>query len=131
MLPEKPLYILTLPQPDVVLRPNTSCHLMKKARFKKKAREAARYYAFALFGCLVYKRDFKPYKKAQIKRYYYFKDERHPDEDNLDASTKHHTDGICDTGIIKNDKGIHWLESVILIDKEKQGFMEYHFYELV
>ncbi len=126
----KALYILTLPQPNVILRPNTACHIMLKSGYKKKARKCGKILALALFGTLIYKRDFVSFTTAKIKRIFYFKDNRHCDEDNLDASTKHHTDGICDSSIIKNDKGIHWLETEIVINKEKAGTMEYHFYEL-
>jgi hypothetical protein len=130
VLPEKPLYILPLPIPHKKLRPNSKCNPYEKLRIIKKNRRVCYLLAMMLFGDIVNKFGFKPYKKAQIKQVFYFKDKRTGDEDNAEASTKSSTDGVCDSRIIQNDKGIHWLEREFIIDKSKAGKMEYHFYSL-
>ena len=130
MLPEKPLYILPLPMPPKKLSPNKICNKYEKARLIKKNRKVCCILARMLFENIVDKFGFVPYKKAQIKRVFYFKDKRTGDEDNAEASTKSSTDGVCDSNIIQNDKFIHWLETEFIIDKSKAGTMEYHFYEL-
>lgn len=96
---------ITLPLPASKLSPNARTHWAEKAKLTKASRKAAYFAALEALNLR------KPpgWLKARLEVRAFFKTERGRDADNFMASLKSVCDGIADSGIIANDKGL-WPE---------------------
>ncbi len=119
--------IASLPKLHKDLSPNARIHWAVKAKIVK----STRYSAYLSFRSLrVQYKIPDSYEKATIKRVFYFKDKRRRDSDNFDAMTKSVTDGMRDSGLLKDDDQITWLPTEFIVDKDTRPRLEYHLYDL-
>lgn len=97
--------IITLPIPARKLSPNARVHWAEKAKLTKASRKVAH---LASLHALNLRRP-PGWIKAKLEVKAFFKTNRSRDADNFMASLKSVCDGIADSGIIANDKGL-WPE---------------------
>jgi Holliday junction resolvase RusA-like endonuclease len=109
----KTFVIISLPHPHKDLKPNGgTAHRFAKARAAKAAKKAT------AWACMNQYPRFAPgWKDVTVEIHAYYTTNRGRDADNLISSCKAILDGICQAGIIANDKGVVWLPVVWLIDK--------------
>jgi len=103
---------IPLPHPGVT--PNQQEHSGKRFSLNKKAREIGFCCAFAALN----RADAPRWKKATASVVRYGKVARDCDRDNMISSLKHQIDGVCDAGIIENDKGLLWGEVRFDVDRD-------------
>ena len=96
---------ITLPLPSRKLSPNARVHWAEKAKLTRAARKVAH---LAALEALNLRRP-PGWLKARLEVKAFFKTNRSRDADNFMASLKSVCDGIADSGIIANDKGL-WPE---------------------
>lgn len=104
---------ITIPLPPRELSPNARCH------WRKKAAKTKQYRLFAWSAALAVTRNQTPprWLKAKMNVAAYFPTRRFPDPGNLMASLKAAEDGICDAGIVANDRGLWPERPVFAVDK--------------
>lgn len=93
---------ITLPLPAKWLKPNTTVGTMAgrmaKSTATKKYREAA------CAAALQVDPNFGPLKEATVQCFFYHRDSRSRDKDNLLASMKAAFDGLADAGWVTDDR---------------------------
>lgn len=108
---------IILPLPPKWLKPNTTVATMSgrmaKASATKKYREAA---CEAAFKC---DPKFGPLKAATVQCFFYHKDGRSRDKDNLLASMKAAFDGLADAGWVTDDRDFTHLPVKDNKDKDR------------
>jgi len=105
---------IVLPLPVGKLSPNARVHWAVKAKLTKASRKVAFYAALEALNL----RRPPGWLKARLEVKAFFAQERSRDADNFMASLKSVCDGIADSGIIANDKGL-WPERPLFAkDKE-------------
>lgn len=104
---------IVLPLPSRDVSPNSRGHWAKKARAVKKQRQDAFLGARAALG---FRREPR-WRLARSKAYFYFRDNRRRDRDNMAASLKGAYDGIVDAGILADDSGLTHEPIVFAVDK--------------
>lgn len=89
---------IVLPWPDAKLSPNARVHWRTKAPVKKRAREYASYatYAAANIGLRELRQRLAGSAPIPVKITFYPPSNHRRDRDNMQASLKHHLDGIAD-----------------------------------
>lgn len=95
---------ITIPLPPRAVSPNARIHWSKKASATKSYRREAWASAVAAINGSPPR-----WLKAKMQVFAYFPNRRFPDPGNLMASLKAAEDGICDAGIVANDRGL-WPE---------------------
>lgn len=112
-LAAKDFVIISLAHPHKDLKPNGgTAQRFAKARATKVAKESA------TWACMNQYPRFTPqWENVEVEIHAYYTVNRGRDADNLISSLKASLDGICQAGIIKNDKGVVWLPVVWLVDK--------------
>lgn len=110
---------ITLPLPSRKLSPNARVHWAEKAKLTKAARKAAYYAALEALNLR------KPpgWVKARLETRAFFKTLNFPDPTNFPLSLKAAIDGIADSGIIANDKGL-WPERPVFAKDTKNPRVE-------
>lgn len=104
--------VLEIPSRD--LSPNGRPSRWSKARATKAYRMAANW------ACCAQYPGFAPHwENVEILATGYFPTRAARDADNFQSSLKSGIDGICDAGLIANDKGVRWLPVVFEVDKER------------
>lgn len=96
---------IVLPLPTRKLSPNARVHWREKAALTKASRKVAH---LASLEALKNRRP-PGWLKAKMEVRAFFKMNRSRDADNFMASLKSSCDGIADSGIVANDKGL-WPE---------------------
>lgn len=120
-------YLVKLPIPPTILRPNSRSHWGKKSKVTKKMRFLSSI-AFKKDIPELYNRLFEPYESVTIQRLFYFKTNRRRDKDNFNAGTKAFNDGMVDSGLLCDDSGDHiiWMDSKLIYDKTiAEDYCEY------
>ena len=103
---------ITIPIPPRILSPNARPHWAKKA----KATKAFRLRSWAASSAAT-KGTPERWLKAKLEVVAYFPTRRFPDPTNLMASLKAAEDGICDAGVVANDRGLWPERPVFKVDK--------------
>lgn len=103
---------LILPMPESCLWPNRVSHWTKKARAKKKQRQAA-----GMLALPHRPRSRDPIKTGNIECAFHWPDKRRRDLDNALASMKSAIDGLRDAGLIEDDSGFSFSVRRIPGDK--------------
>lgn len=99
--------VIELPIPSRVLSPNGRFHWGAKQRATKKAREYAHYVTLAAFTNV--ESASLRWPEASVSVRVVRRDKRgRMDDQNLIASLKAYIDGVCDAGLIENDRGLRW-----------------------
>ena len=121
-----------LKMPSSGLNPNQKIHYQAKAKLIKKERHLSFLCFKHEFKSQIYSLDFVPFDKMTIRRVFHFRIKRTRDACNFDAMCKGTTDGIKDSGLIRDDDQITWLPSVLVVDVEKgkPDYLEYEVYSL-
>lgn len=121
---------LILPMPHRFFSPNVSAHWFTKGEQTRKFRYLSKLAARVTFRDTLLNPKFEPFRKATIKRVFYFRLKRRRDHDNLNSMCKCITDGIIDSGILIDDDLITWLPTEINVDHKGIQSLEYHFFNL-
>lgn len=108
---------ITLPIPERELSPNGRTHWAVKQRHTKAARTLAQVETHNAMICAGWAKQAK-WDKAIVTAKVIRKDRRgRMDDDNLKASCKAYQDGVCDAGLVKNDRGLRWGDVEWTVDK--------------
>ena len=110
---------IVLPLPARKLSPNARTHWAEKAKLTRASRKVAH---LAALEALNLRRP-PGWIKARLEVRAYFKTMNFPDADNLTASMKSSIDGIADSGIIANDKGL-WPERPVFAKDTRNPRLE-------
>lgn len=110
---------IILPLPARKLSPNARVHWAEKAKLTKAARKTAHLAALEALNL----RHPPVWLRAKMEVKAYFKTLNFPDADNLTASMKSSIDGIADSGIIANDKGL-WPERPVFAKDSRNPRLE-------
>ncbi len=111
---------ITMPIPGRELSPNGRAHWAVKAREVKKARTLAQVEAHNAMICAGFPKQAK-WERATVTAKVIKRDRRGKmDDDNFKASCKSYCDGVCDAGLILNDRGLVWGDVEWEVDKAKE-----------
>lgn len=111
------VWVVELPVPRPILWPNNRAHWRAFARAKKLARRIGR-----LEGIRAMNGETPPrIKRARSQAAYFFKDRRglKADGDNALAALKAYIDGVADSGLLDNDRGLTHEPVTIDVDRER------------
>jgi len=118
---------ITLPVPPRELSPNGRTHWAVKARHVKEARTLAQVEAHNAMICAGFPKQAK-WERAKVTAKVIKRDRRgRMDDDNFKASCKSYCDGVCDAGLILNDRGLEWGDVAYVIDKAAEPHVELTF----
>ncbi len=106
---------IILPIPPLAVRPNSRTHWRTKAKHTK----ACRALSNALCREALAGRKSPMWTKAGMRIEARFKTWKSMDPGNLMASLKAYEDGIQDSGIVSNDRGL-WADRPTIITKSKE-----------
>jgi hypothetical protein len=118
---------ITLPIPGRELSPNGTTYWAIKIRHKKASRLMAQ---VTMHNAMIQVGWRKPpkWKNAVVSAVVIRKDRRgRMDDDNIKASCKHAMDGVCDSGLIENDRGLRWGDVTWTVDKTVEPCMRLTF----
>ncbi len=105
---------ITLPIPDRGLSPNARKHFMAKAKLVKNARTAAMVEVLSIVPG-----GWKPrWRFATVRIQWFTHTKRRPDADNCLSSLKPAMDGIADSGLLDNDRGLRFEPIEFAVDRE-------------
>jgi crossover junction endodeoxyribonuclease RusA len=115
----------TLPIPQRELSPNGRAHFSVKSRHVKEARLLAHVICHnAMVAAKLSKQTC--WKKAVVTALVIRKDRRGRwDDDNFKASCKAYMDGVADSGLLENDRGLRWGIVESIVDKSKGPCVEF------
>lgn len=104
---------IVLPLPDRKLSPNARLHYMAKANIVRAHRERGFAYARMEYGINDW-----CWPSAELHPTFYFKTRARRDRDNCAAMLKSYIDGICDAGLVSNDRFVVPYPPKMEYDKE-------------
>lgn len=113
--------MIRLPIPDRKLHPNARTHYRDAAKVKREHRDNA----CSITMCMC--PDKPNWNQVVVRPILIFKDKRHRDIDGMISSLKSYIDGVCDGGLIDDDRYLQWLPPLSSVDKN-DAHLELHFY---
>lgn len=108
--------LLELPLPPAQLSPNARPHWRAKAKAVRGYRQTA---AALCRVAMARQHVVGGWTEATCRAYWYHRDRRRRDRDNLQASLKAAFDGLADAGLLLDDVGLTHLPPVLRVDRER------------